>query len=361
MKNLKKCSRVLITGGAGFIGINLAHRLLKDGHDIVIFDNFSREGSKKNLSWLQKNHSSKLTVKIGDIRDFASVKDALQDIDHVCHFAAQVAVTRSLEMPLEDFDINLRGTMNVLEAIRESKKQPDLLFTSTNKVFGKLSDIPLSKCQTRYETMSRSILMSGISQKSPLEFHSPYGCSKGAADQYILDYSRNFGIKAVVFRMSCIYGPHQFGNEDQGWVAHFIIRALDCVPVTVFGDGCQVRDILFVDDLIDAMIIAQSELPLLSGQAFAIGGGPDNTLSLIELLDQIQKMHGHTPPIKFASWRVGDQKYYVSDTSKFTEMTGWKPKVNVSEGLEKLYLWLKTAKNSSADTEDNRVQSFQGI
>jgi CDP-paratose 2-epimerase len=349
--------KTLITGGAGFIGTNLAHRLLNRGNEVVIFDNLSREGSKKNLSWLCKNHKERLTVLTGDIRDIVAVKSAVMGADQVYHFAAQVAVTRSLQMPVEDFDINLRGTLNLLESIRECNSQPKLLFTSTNKVFGNLSHIPLAKSKTRYHVVNPSML---DSEKSLLDFYSPYGCSKGAADQYVLDYSRSYGLNAVVFRMSCIYGPHQYGNEDQGWIAHFFIRTLDCVPVTVFGDGCQVRDILYVDDLINAMELAMNSTSSLSGQAFSIGGGPENTLSLIELFDQIQKLHGHTPPIQFAQWRAGDQKYYVSDTSKFTKLTGWMPETNVQLGLEKLYNWLKNIKNNSTENKESSVQTSTG-
>jgi CDP-paratose 2-epimerase len=354
MNTHKRPTRTLITGGAGFIGTNLAHRLLTSGGEVVIFDNLSREGSKKNLQWLCNNHLVGLIVKTGDIRDFAAVREAVTGVDQVFHFAAQVAVTRSLEMPVEDFDINLRGTLNLLESIRECSSKPKLLFTSTNKVFGNLSQIPLTKSETRYCKLNPSMLDCA---NSPLDFYSPYGCSKGAADQYVLDYSRNYGLNAVVFRMSCIYGPHQYGNEDQGWVAHFMIRTLDCIPVIVFGDGCQVRDILYIDDLLNAMELAMNSSYSLSGQAFSIGGGPENTLSLIELFDQIQKLHGHTPPIQFAQWRAGDQKYYVSDTSKFTQLTGWIPQTDVQLGLEKLYNWLKTVKNYSPENKENTVQT----
>jgi CDP-paratose 2-epimerase len=355
--NITETTKTLITGGAGFIGVNLAHRLLKSGNEVVIFDNLSREGSKNNLHWLCKNHNEKLKVITGDIRDITAVKNSLKGVGQVFHLAAQVAVTRSLQLPVEDFDINLRGTLNLLESIRECSSQPKLLFTSTNKVFGNLSHIPLAKSQTRYHIVNSAMLNK---EKSPLDFCSPYGCSKGAADQYVLDYSRSYGLNAVVFRMSCIYGPHQYGNEDQGWVAHIMIRTLDCIPVTVFGDGCQVRDILYVDDLINAMVLAMNSSPSLSGQAFSIGGGPDNTISLIELFDQIQKLHGHTPPIQFSQWRPGDQKYYVSDTSQFTQLTGWKPQTDLQLGLEKLYNWLKTVKNYSNQLKINPVQTSTG-
>ncbi len=350
-------SKVLITGGAGFIGTNLADRLLAGGSEVVIFDNLSRGGSELNLEWLQKKYGTKLTVKIGDIRDFEAVKEALQDVQHVFHLAAQVAVTKSLQMPFEDFEINLKGTINLIENIRTIENKPDLLFTSTNKVFGSLSNIALSKSKTRYKSDDQLIRDNGISQNT-LEFCSPYGCSKGAADQYILDYSKNFGFNAVVFRMSCIYGPHQYGNEDQGWVAHFLIRALDCIPVTVFGDGCQVRDILFVDDLIDAMVLAQQNVHLLTGRAFSIGGGPQNTISILELLDHIQSIHGHTPPIKFTSWRSSDQKYYVSDISTFSKITGWNPKVSVTDGIKILYSWLKDNREPSIHSEAPQSMPF---
>src|SRR5881227_502515 len=217
---------------------------------------------------------------------------------------------------------------------------PPLLFTSTNKVYGGLSDLQLESNLTRYQPLDAA-LRTGIAEDRPLDFHSPYGCSKGAADQYVLDYARTFGLPAVVFRMSCIYGLHQMGTEDQGWVAHFLIRAIEGRPITVYGDGMQVRDILFADDLVDAFLLAHSNIHTLSGQAFNIGGGLGNTVSLLELLEIIQAVHGSKPKVAIEDWRCADQRYYVSDTRKFKAATGWSPKVNARQGVERLYLWLK--------------------
>src|SRR5579885_3112017 len=249
----------LITGGAGFIGTNLADRLLSQGAPVLVLDDTSRAGVARNLSWLRMRHHGRLQVEIADIRDPAAVRRAVDRADRIFHFAAQVAVTTSLVDPLRDFEINVRGTLNVLEAARAKQRPTPLLFTSTNKVYGALPDVDLVRQGRRYVPADPQ-LAGGIDERRPLDFHSPYGCSKGAADQYVLDYARCFGLPAVVFRMSCIYGPHQFGNEDQGWVAHFLIRALRGEPITIYGNGMQVRDILFVDDLVDAFLLAQANM-----------------------------------------------------------------------------------------------------
>jgi CDP-paratose 2-epimerase len=264
----------------------------------------------------------------------------------VYHFAAQVAVTTSLDDPVEDFEINARGTLNVLEALRAAGRAgeaPPLLYTSTNKVYGNCDDVALAVRGRRYEPTEEGMRASGVGEERPLQFYSPYGCSKGTADQYVLDYAHSFGLPAVVFRMSCIYGPRQFGTEDQGWVAHFLIRALAGRPITLYGDGMQVRDVLFVDDLVDAFLLAQQRIGELSGQAFNIGGGPRNATSLLELIDLIGDLHGKRPEVRFGEWRTGDQRYYVSDTRRFQRATGWAPKVGVRDGVEQLYEWLYNA------------------
>ncbi|NLG17131.1 MAG: NAD-dependent epimerase/dehydratase family protein [Fibrobacter sp.] len=335
---MKNGEKVVVTGGAGFIGTNLCHRLLCDGHEVLLYDNLSRKGSEKNLQWLTSTHGLSLQVKIADVRDRAALREALKGADRVYHFAAQVAVTKSLDDPLFDFDVNLRGTVNVLEAIRDQKTPPFLLFTSTNKVYGRLNDLQLVEDRLRYSIADDSF--EGIGEKRLLDFHSPYGCSKGGADQYVVDYARTYGIPATVFRMSCIYGPHQFGNEDQGWVAHLLFRAIEGSPVTVYGDGRQVRDLLFIDDLVEAFLLAYSHKDLCAGEAFTIGGGPRRTMSLLELIESIKSLHGATPPVTFAQWRTGDQKYYVSDVSKFQKLTGWEIKTGTSEGVSKLYRWI---------------------
>jgi len=331
---------VLITGGSGFIGTNLAHRLLAAGHPVLLFDNLARPGVEQNLRWLRDTHGKMVQVVIADVRDAAAVRRAVDQARQVFHFAAQVAVTTSLTDPVEDFDINARGALNVLEAIRAQADPPPLVFTSTNKVYGALEDVGLRRRNLRYEPTDPSLRQTGVSETRPLDFHSPYGCSKGTADQYVLDYSRSYGLPAVVFRMSCIYGSHQFGTEDQGWVAHFLIRALEGRPITLYGDGRQVRDILSVEDLVDAFLLAQQHMPSESGQAFNIGGGPRNTVSLLELLDLIAEILGHKPEVRFDEWRTGDQRYYVSDTGKFQRATGWRAGVSVQEGLKRLHRWL---------------------
>lgn len=341
---------ILITGGAGFIGTNLAHRLLLAGRRVLILDNLSRPGVESNMRWLCARHGKRVQVCVADIRDLAALEEVVGQADQVFHLAAQVAVTSSMLEPREDFEVNALGTLNLLEALRQLKQPPPLVFTSTNKVYGQLEDIPLCQHAGHYEPTNHAIRLTGINEDQPLAFHSPYGCSKGAADQYVLDYTRIYGLPAVVFRMSCIYGPHQWGTEDQGWVAHFLIRALTQTPIVLYGDGIQVRDVLFVQDLVDALLLAQAYMPGLAGQAFNIGGGIANTTSLLELLDLIALLHGHRPPVQFAPWRPGDQKYYASDIRRFHAATGWVPRVGVRQGVEALYTWLVQRHSGSRDS-----------
>lgn len=331
----------LITGGAGFVGTNLADRILSEGKPVMIFDNLSRAGVPKNLSWLQDRHPDNLQVMIADIRDKDAVDKAVANADMIFHFAAQVAVTTSLTNPFHDFEVNARGALNLLEAIRHSPHQPPVVFTSTNKVYGDLLDLGMVMNGTRYHPENMHFRKNGISEQRNLDFHSPYGCTKGVADQYMLDYARTFGLKTVVFRMSCIYGCHQFGNEDQGWVAHFLIQALKNNAITLYGDGKQVRDILFVEDLVDAFMLAQENMEGIRGNAFNIGGGVNNTISLLELLKMIEEVSGKKPEAVFDDWRPSDQKYYVSDFSKFSAATGWSPQVGTKEGVTRLYEWLR--------------------
>jgi CDP-paratose 2-epimerase len=330
----------LITGGAGFVGVNLADRLLSEGKKVAVLDNLSRPGVETNLAWLKEKHPQHLKVLLADIRDRAAVAAAVEQAGQIFHFAAQVAVTTSLENPFYDFEVNALGTLNLLEAIRTSSHQPPVLFASTNKVYGDLDDLGIVMNGTRYHPENQFFRQHGISEKRNLDFHSPYGCTKGVADQYMLDYARTFGLKTVVFRMSCMYGPHQFGTEDQGWVAHFLIQALKNRPITLYGDGKQVRDILFVEDLVDAYRLAMENISDLSGNAFNIGGGVQNTVSLLELCDLIGAIAGQKPDVRFDNWRPSDQKYYVSDFSKFHAATGWMPQVGTKEGVERLYHWL---------------------
>ena len=328
---------VLITGGAGFIGTNLADRLLRDGRSVRIYDSLLRPGSRQNLRWLIDRHGPALQFQRGDMRSPSAVRAALAGVGAVFHLAAQVAVTSSLEAPREDFAINAEGTLNLLEAVRASGGRIGVLFTSTNKVYGALDDVALAASGDRYFPKDGR---DGIDESRPLCFHSPYGCSKGAADQYVLDYARSYAIPAAVFRMSCIYGPHQHGTEDQGWVAHFLIRALQGSPITVYGDGRQVRDLLYVDDLVNAFMLAEQHLPEIAGQAFNIGGGPANTTSLRELLQRIAGLCGAAPSVAHGDWRVGDQRWYVSQTGRFERATGWRPRVGVEDGVARLHRWL---------------------
>lgn len=337
----------LITGGAGFIGANLAHRILAAGEPVLILDNLARPGVEQNLQWLRNTHGDSLQVVVADVRDAEAVREAVGRARRVFHFAAQVAVTTSLEDPREDFSVNAGGTLNVLEAVRARRTPPPVIFTSTNKVYGSLEDVQLASDGSRYEPVEPTLRAIGVGETRPLDFHSPYGCSKGTADQYVLDYARSYGVPSVVFRMSCIFGPHQFGTEDQGWVAHFLIRALENRPVTLYGDGMQVRDILYVDDLVDAFLLAGRDATRLAGQAFNIGGGPRNAISLVELLGLIAAVQGGRPPVRREAWRTGDQRYYVSDTRRFQMATGWRPRVSAVVGVERLYGWLAEARGMS--------------
>jgi CDP-paratose 2-epimerase len=330
----------LITGGAGFIGSNLAHRLLAAGRRVRVLDNLSRPGVEQNLQWLRQQHGDLLEFVRADVRDAAAVAQAMAGVQQVFHFAAQVAVTTSLEDPREDFAVNALGTLNVLEAARARPAPPAIVMTSTNKVYGGLEDLALSVQGQRYLPVDADVSARGIGEARPLDFHSPYGCSKGTADQYVIDYARSYGMTTLVFRMSCIYGPRQFGTEDQGWVAHFILRALRGERITLYGDGMQVRDVLFVDDLVDAFLLAEQHAPRLKGRAFNMGGGPGNAISLQDLLDRIERLNGKRPPVSFDAWRTGDQRYYVSDTGAFQQETGWNPKVAAEDGIARLYEWL---------------------
>jgi CDP-paratose 2-epimerase len=330
----------LITGGAGFVATNVADRLLSAGQPVILFDNLSRAGVERNVEWLCARHGRLVTFERGDIRNADAVRRVVRRAAQIYHFAAQVAVTTSLVDPFADFEVNARGTLNVLEAARACPSAPPVLFTSTNKVYGDLHDVALRATPTRYEPADDRLRRSGISERRSLDFHSPYGCSKGVADQYVLDYCRTFRMRGVVFRMSCIYGTHQFGTEDQGWIAYFLIAALNGRPLTIYGDGRQVRDVLFVDDLVDAMCLAQANIDRLSGQAFNIGGGPRQTTSLSELLELITEVTGEHPQVGTDAWRAADQRYYVSDTTKFGTAVGWRPRVSVRRGVTALIEWL---------------------
>lgn len=335
-------NKILVTGGCGFIGGNLVDRLLGRGENVVAFDNLSRRGAVKNAEWLRSKYGSKFEMIRGDVRDAEAITQAAREADTIFHFAAQVAVTTSVTDPRNDFDINALGTFNTLEAARASGKKPVFVFSSTNKVYGEMEDVAIVEKPTRYAYRD----IAGASEEQPLDFHSPYGCSKGSADQYVRDYSRIYGLRSIVFRQSAIYGYRQFGEEDQGWLAWFIIAAVLGKPITIYGDGKQVRDMLFIDDLVDAYEAALARIDQVAGQVYNIGGGPANTISVwTEFGPMLEKLAGKSIPVTYSDWRPGDQKVCVYDIGKAKRELAWAPKVNVEKGVEMLYLWVNDNKN----------------
>jgi CDP-paratose 2-epimerase len=331
---------VLITGGAGFVGANLADSLARDGHAVLIYDALVRPGVARNLEWLQARHPGLIQAVVADIRDCDALGRAVSEAEAVFHFAAQVAVTTSLTDPRTDAEVNLLGTLNLLEAIRAQGRRIPLLFASTNKVYGDLPDIALAREGEAYLPADPNLRARGIGEDRPLDFHTPYGCSKGAADQYVLDYSRSFGLPTAVFRMSCIYGPRQMGTEDQGWVAHFLIRALEGQPITLYGDGAQVRDILHVRDAVAAYREGWARIEAIRGRAFNLGGGPRNAVSLLQVLDHIAALTGRPVERTTSIWRPGDQRYYVSDTRAVSRALGLGAAIGWREGVADLAAWL---------------------
>ena len=346
----------LITGGAGFIGSNLAERLLSEPDVRVrIFDNLSRRGVQSNLDWLRGISSQhRLEVVHGDLRDCAAVRAAVQGVSEIYHLGAQVAVTTSVDSPFQDFEVNALGTLHVLEAARLSAQRPFVLFTSTNKVYGSLEHVPVVVEHERYRATDPAFL--GVDERERLDFHSPYGCSKGAADQYVRDYARIYELPTVVFRMSCIAGPRQFGNEDQGWVAHFLYSALSGRPITIYGDGHQVRDILHVHDLIDAMLAARKSSDRTRGEIYNIGGGLERAVSVIEMLHEIERITGGRLQLEYSDVRPGDQPLYISDTSKLTTHSGWHARRSVTEILKDIHtFWCKNSACIAANARNTVV------
>jgi CDP-paratose 2-epimerase len=341
---------ILVTGGAGFIGCNIADRFAGNGHDVLVFDSLSRPGVERNLHWLKGRHGARITSIVADIRDEDEVARAVGHARAVFHMAAQVAVTTSLVDPREDFDVNVRGTLNVLDAVRTSERRIPVIFASTNKVYGDLGDVPIVRRKNGYQP--EGLLPDrGVGEARGLDFHTPYGCSKGAADQYVLDYARSFGIPTVVFRMSCIYGLRQMGTEDQGWVAHFLIRALQGDTITIYGDGLQVRDVLNVDDAVDAYARAFDRIEKVAGTAFNLGGGPANAISLLQLIDEIQRVMGDRVSLDFQGWRAGDQRWYVSDTSRARAVLGLERPLGWRDGVMRLANWLASERGLSLQAE----------
>jgi CDP-paratose 2-epimerase len=300
--------RVLVTGGCGFLGGNLANALAARGADVLVFDSFAREGSAENADWLKSRHGERVAVERADVRDRRAVARAVAGASAILHLAAQVAVTTSLADPVEDFEVNARGTLNLLEAARRLNRDAPLIFASTNKVYGRLLDERgVMRAHDRYVPRP-GLYEHGVAEQAPLDLYSPYGCSKGCADQYVRDYARVLGLRTVVLRMSCVYGPRQFGTEDQGWIAHFLMQAIRRLPITIYGDGYQ--------------------------------GGPDNSLSLRELLSEIEELNGERPQVAWAPWRPGDQPWYVSNVGAISEALGWRPNTSLSDGLRALHAWL---------------------
>ncbi|MHB8283258.1 MAG: SDR family NAD(P)-dependent oxidoreductase [Caulobacteraceae bacterium] len=340
---------ILITGGAGFIGCNLADRLATEGHDVVVFDALARAGVERNLAWLTTRHPQRVKAVIADIRDADAVAKATENAAVVFHLAAQVAVTTSLVDPVADFDINIRGSLNLLEALRRRGTGAPLIFASTNKVYGDLNDIALELRGEAYHPRDPAIGDYGVGETRGLDFHTPYGCSKGAADQYILDYARSFDVPTCVLRMSCIYGPHQMGTEDQGWVAHFLIQALAGKPISIYGDGRQVRDVLHVADAVQAYVSAWRKIDAVSGRAFNLGGGPANAVSLRQLIAHIEQLTGRPVEADYGDWRAGDQRYYVSDARAAQAALGLETPIDWRSGVADLCSWLDERRDAPAD------------
>lgn len=345
---------VLITGGAGFIGSNLAEHLLSRGRRVRVFDNFSRVGVMRNVDWLRSlPGQERLEIRQGDVRNSANVREAVRGVSEIYHLAAQVAVTTSVEDPRSDFQVNVGGTFNVLEAARRSSRRPFFLYTSTNKVYGSLESLRVKVEGTRYRAADSSF--AGVTEAEPLDFHSPYGCSKGAADQYVRDYARIYDLPSVVFRMSCIAGPRQFGNEDQGWVAHFLYSAVSGRPITIYGTGCQVRDILHVHDLIDAMQAVRGHIDRTQGRVYNLGGGLKRSISILEMLQQVESVTGFRPELHYSSVRPGDQPLYISNTGRIEAETGWQARRSIQQILKSIYTFWQANSESIAGRQFARA------
>jgi CDP-paratose 2-epimerase len=332
-----------VTGGAGFIGSNYVSRLLERGEKVTIYDNLSRAGAQRNLTWLKEKYGeTAFQLMVGDVRDAALLEVSSRAADVIIHLAAQVAVTTSVVKPREDFEINAQGTFNVLEAARLNERKPVILYASTNKVYGGMEEVKVVEDATRWRYADLPL---GCPETQPLDFHSPYGCSKGTGDQYVRDYARIYGLPTVVLRQSCIYGPRQFGVEDQGWVAWMIIASVTGHPLTIYGDGKQIRDVLHVNDLLNAYDAAIVRIDQVKGQVYNLGGGPENTMSIwTEFGPLLEKLLGKPVPVARSDWRPGDQKVFVADIRKAGRELGWKPKVGVEEGVGRLFEWVKENK-----------------
>jgi CDP-paratose 2-epimerase len=339
---------VLVTGGAGFIGSNIADRLASEGEEVIIYDSLARPGVDRNLAWLEERHGASITPLIADVRNDGLLGSAVAKAKAVFHMAAQVAVTTSFTDPRADFEVNMLGTFNVLEAARRCVAPPPVIFASTNKVYGGLEDLEFRLEGEAYQPADPALREHGIGESRPLDFHTPYGCSKGGADQYVLDYGRSFGVPTAVLRMSCIYGQRQMGTEDQGWVAHFLISALEGRRIILYGDGCQVRDILDVRDAVEAYLSVWRNIGRLSGRAFNLGGGPANAVSLHQILGFIGDYVGRSPTLDMADWRAGDQRYFVADTRALQAAVDLKPRKPWRQGVADLADWLIAERQEAA-------------
>ncbi|WP_085028081.1 NAD-dependent epimerase/dehydratase family protein [Ensifer aridi] len=336
----RKSAPILVVGGSGFLGCNVADSFLREGKDVIVLDNLSRAGVERNLEWLVDNHGSAVHFVLADIRELAEIEPVFKEAEAVFHFAAQTAVTTSLDEPIDDFETNARGTINVLEAARRANRRAPVIFASTNKVYGALADMAMNAVGDRYVPVDETPRRYGVGEAQPLDFCTPYGCSKGVADQYVLDYAKSYGVPTAVLRMSCVYGPRQFGTEDQGWVAHFLIRALAGEPISVYGDGKQVRDILHVGDAVAAYRAVLSSIERIQGRAFNLGGGPENAVSVAEVLREIELLTGRRLMTVRSDRRIGDQLFFVADTRALQEALGWKARTAWRAGLRDLHAWL---------------------
>ncbi|OAP36671.1 CDP-paratose 2-epimerase [Sinorhizobium glycinis] len=335
-----KTAAILVVGGSGFLGCNLADSFLRDGEKVIVLDNLSRPGVERNLEWLVENHGSAVQAEIADIRDLSAIEPVFKEAKAIFHFAAQTAVTTSLLQPVDDFETNARGTLNVLEAARRAGRRAPVIFASTNKVYGALTGLEMDEAGDRYLPADAVTRRYGVGEAQPLDFCTPYGCSKGVADQYVLDYAKSFGLATAVLRMSCVYGPRQFGTEDQGWVAHFLIRALAGEPISIYGDGKQVRDILHVSDAVAAYRALLASIDRLAGRAFNLGGGPGNAVSVAEVLHEIERVTARRVRRVKSDWRAGDQLYFVADTRALMDALGWRARTGWRAGLRDLHAWL---------------------
>jgi CDP-paratose 2-epimerase len=334
----------LVTGGAGFIGSNYVHRLVRRGEKVIIYDNLSRSGARRNVAWLEESFGrDAFKLVVGDLRDANLLTESVKDADIIVHLAGQVAVTTSVTNPRDDFEANALGTFNALEAARLSERNPTFIYSSTNKVYGGMDDVELVEEATRWRYKD---LLEGCPETQPLDFHSPYGCSKGTGDQYVRDYARIYGLRSVVFRQSCIYGPRQFGVEDQGWLAWMMIAAVTGRPITIYGDGKQVRDVLHVDDLLNAYDVAVEKIDTAKSQVYNIGGGLRNVLAVwAEFGPILERLLGREVEVAHADWRPGDQRVFYADFGKAKRELDWEPKIDLEEGLELLFNWVKENKN----------------